>query len=170
MKQINITNNQLTVYALPVPPFVQVALGLLLFIVSALIAAIFYAMTDGGGIHLSYFIGLGILGFLGWRFIRLWYWNKNGKEVFTIENNKLKYIADYGRFKDGAQEIELSQEIRAEIFDHDQRPHKCICFHNQEVSTNVNEAIFSVIKLKYSEEIDFYKLEHELNVWLIKHR
>lgn len=169
MKQINITNNQLTVYALPVPLFVQVALGFLLFIVSALIAAIFYAMTDGGGIHLSYFIGLGILGFLGWRFIRLWYWNKNGKEVFTIENNKLKYIADYGRFKDGAQEIELNSDLICSLVQSRGDTNSYISFRKEEWKAN-DKSIDSVIKLNISSDKEVLNLLTELNDWLIKHR
>ena len=168
MKQIEISNNQLIIHTNPVPIIVQAVLGILLVIVIGLMALIFYSMTNGSGLHLGYFIGLGILGFLGWRFIRLYLWNKNGKEIFYIEDNKLKYIADYGKFKDGAQELKLTKEIKAVINDHNNRPHKYIAFDDHRDSDEHHEGIASVIKLEYSEDIDYYKLEHDLNVWLMR--
>ncbi|MGJ8683396.1 MAG: hypothetical protein ACSHWW_02150 [Nonlabens sp.] len=170
MKQIKITNNKLTIHAQPAALIVTIVLGFLLFMIAGLMTAIFLGIFNGGGFHFSYLIGLGILGLLGWHFIRMFLWNRNGKEILTIEDNKLKYIADYGKFKDGAQEMNLTKEIKAVINNHHHRPHKSISFEDVSESQTQQEGISSVIKLKYSENEDFYKLEHDLNVWLMKFR
>lgn len=170
MKQIEISKNELTIQAQPAALIVTIVLGFLLLAIAGLMSAIFLGIFNGGGFHFSYLIGLGILGLLGWHFIRMFLWNLNGKEIITIEENKLKYIADYGKFKDGAQEMDSTQDIKVVINDHHHRPHKYISFEYLEDSNNPEQAIASAIKLKYSDDTDYYKLEHELNMWLIKHQ
>ncbi|WOI22742.1 hypothetical protein [Nonlabens ulvanivorans] len=170
MKQIEIKGNQLIVRVEPAKEWVRTVLIALLGSLILLALFILYLMIENKGIHLIYFLGLLILGLLGWHFIRMFLWNRNGKEILTIEGNKLKYIAYYGKFKDGVQEMNLTQEIKAVVNDHNHRPHKSILFEDVSESQTQQEGIASVIKLKYSKNEDFYKLEHDLNVWLMKFR
>jgi hypothetical protein len=48
---------------------------------------------------------------IGYYLIRLILWNTYGQEILTLSNNRISYLADYKYFKDGKQEIEISNLI-----------------------------------------------------------
>lgn len=166
MKQIEIKDKQLTIYTQPISMIIKVILGFLLLAIAGLITADLFGILNGGGFHFSYLIGLVILGLIGWYFLRILLWNKNGKEIITIHNHTLSYTANYGLFKDGTKTFQLSNETKVVINDHDSRPNKYISFENLGDSSGKDNIIASVIKLKYSSDTDFNKLEQDLNVWL----
>jgi len=49
-----------------------------------------------------------IFGLCGYYFLRLFLWNKHGKEIIYLEKNRVSYEADYKMFK--ANKVEISDE------------------------------------------------------------
>ncbi len=72
------------------------------------------------GILFSYVIFWGIGIFL----FRILLWNSYGKEILTLNMNKINYIADYKYFKDGKQELDLTG-LTIEII-HVDKPEKSV--------------------------------------------
>ena len=50
----------------------------------------------------------------GYYFLKLYLWNKYGKEIFYLEKEKLIYIADYRLFK-GNKKVITSKDIKIQI-------------------------------------------------------
>lgn len=169
MKQIEFNKNQLIVTAQPPKGWVIVVLQTLSVILLLFIGLIFYGLFQNG-LHFGYGVGFVVNALLMWYFYRMIMWNKYGKEIFTIEDKKIKYIADYGRFKDGAQQLEFTTEIKAELLEHQNQADKVIVFHNQKENRNEHKSMESVIQIKNVYGVDFHSLEQEINDWLRSHR
>lgn len=169
MKQIEFNKNQLIVTAQPPKGWVIVVLQTLSVILLLFIGLMFYGLFQNG-LHFGYGVGFVVNALLMWYFYRMIMWNKYGKEIFTIEDKKIKYIADYGRFKDGAQQLEFTTEIVAQLFEHQNRESRIISFHNQQVDLKNHKSIDSVIEIKNGDQVELHSLEQEINVWLRSHR
>jgi hypothetical protein len=55
-----------------------------------------------------------IFGLCGYYFLRLFLWNKHGKEILYLEHQKISYEADYKMFKSNKVEI-CNEELNIEI-------------------------------------------------------
>lgn len=168
MNQIKISGNKLTISIQPVKKWVRTVILSLFISLCLLVLLILYNMVHTG-MHFIYFIGIVILGLMGWHFIRMLHWNKNGKEIFTVEGNKIKYIADYGKFKDGAQEIGINSQIVIQFKDHHQKPYKYLSINNGESLKRDYKEIRSVIKLSFSSPEKIIESENEVKIWLKKY-
>ncbi|RKR11977.1 hypothetical protein C8C83_3735 [Flavobacterium sp. 90] len=62
----------------------------------------------GGGLQFGHVIGIGIFALMGFYLLRVSLWNTYGEETIEILNDKVIYEANYGWFKDGKKEIEIS--------------------------------------------------------------
>jgi len=60
------------------------------------------------GLHFGYFIGIGLFSLMGFYLLRLSLWNTYGEETIEILENNIIYEANYGWFKDGKKEIEIT--------------------------------------------------------------
>lgn len=70
-------------------------------IVSTIVLAIFSAL------HPAIIISYIIFGFSGRFFLKLFLWNKYGKEYLTLEADKILYEADYKMFKGNKAEVNI---------------------------------------------------------------
>jgi hypothetical protein len=113
-----------------------------LMIISGLIpiAATILVLIYGDGLHFGLVISYLLFWGGGYYLLRLVLWNTYGQEIFTLENDKIRYIADYKLFKDGRQEID-TQNLKIEIITHEET--------NKPVGrlklTNGNTSIVSVL-------------------------
>ena len=100
------------------------------------------------GIVISYVIFWGIGFFL----LRIFLWNSYGKEILTLNKHKIFYIADYKYFKDGSQELDLT-DLAIEIINED-KPEKSIGrLHLKNNSGNIETVLkVDISKLKQIEK------------------
>jgi len=68
------------------------------------IMTLFFLGEVSPGIVIFYII----FGLCGYYFLRLFLWNKHGKEIIYLEKNRVSYEADYKMFK--ANKVEISDE------------------------------------------------------------
>ena len=47
----------------------------------------------------SFLLGMGLMSLIAWYFLKLFLWNRGGKEIFIIGKNKIEYYSDYKLFK-----------------------------------------------------------------------
>ena len=86
-------------------------ISLLFMLVSAIIIFLLpifvfiFLFTDFEGIPFGILISFILSGLVSVFFLRLYLWNKYGKEVFVIKDNSFTYYYDYKLFKDYHKEI-----------------------------------------------------------------
>lgn len=106
MKTYQITNNQLELY---VKPSSKIGRGFLAFLGIIIfvgpILGMFLGLSSGDEFHIGYLMGIGLSTLVAYHFYKLYLWNTCGKEVITIDNNKVLYHADYGKFISNKQEF-----------------------------------------------------------------
>jgi len=71
--------------------FLLTSLTAILFLVSILTTSI-------NEFEFSFLLGMGLMGLIAWYFLKLFLWNKGGKEIFIIGKNKIEYYSDYKLF------------------------------------------------------------------------
>jgi hypothetical protein len=105
MQQFNIKDDTLNLKVKKSPFLIRVVMFLLsfCFFIFPLAGAIF-GIASGNGLHIGYFIGIGICSLIGFYTLRISLWNTYGEETIQIFNDKIIYEANYGWFKDGKKE------------------------------------------------------------------
>jgi hypothetical protein len=117
MSHLTFSENEIIIKGKKVPPFILFSLTFIL-IISALIpiGAVGFRVLYGMGFHfgliLSFLIFWGIAIYL----TRILLWNIYGKEILTLKQDKITYIADYKYFKDGKKEVQ-SSNLNIEFFE-----------------------------------------------------
>ncbi|CAM4275669.1 hypothetical protein [Flavobacterium terrigena] len=105
MKTYQLVNNQLELYVKPSSKIGRgflAFLGLVIFI--GPIFGMLLGLSSGNDFHIAYLIGIGFSSLVAYHFYKLFLWNTYGKEVITIDNDKVLYHADYGKFISNKQE------------------------------------------------------------------
>ncbi|MGJ3235111.1 hypothetical protein [Marivirga sp.] len=105
--QINIDNSRLIIKVDKSPLIIRIILSLIL-VVSFLIPfiAIFISINYTEGLQFGIIITFLIFWGIGFYILRVVLWNGYGKEILTLNSEKVSYIADYKLFRDGYQELD----------------------------------------------------------------
>lgn len=155
-------SSQLTIYAKKSPLFIRIVLNLTLLIVILIPLAVSFFVVNNGdvpsiGIAFSFIICWGVGFFL----LRVTLWNSGGREILTLDPEKISYIADYTLFKDGRQEI-TTEDLETEIIYEDEpnKPFGRLRLRNESTSietvlqTTITELeeIRNEIKTRYNIE------------------
>ena len=106
----------------------------------------FFVLTYGDGPHIGIAISFIFCWGIGFYLLRVTLWNSVGREVLTLNPDKISYIADYRLFKDGRQEIK-TKDLETEIIYEDE-PNKPI---GRLKLKNKTTSIESVIQTTISE-------------------
>lgn len=109
MQQHYYENNILNLKVKKSPFLVRIvmfALAFSLFIFP--IFGVIFSIIDGFGLHIGYFIAIGIFSLIGFYTLRVSLWNTYGEETIVFFENKIIYEANYGWFKDGKKETIIS--------------------------------------------------------------
>ncbi|MTH18232.1 hypothetical protein [Flavobacterium sp. LC2016-01] len=105
MQQYNFANNTLNLKVKKSPFLVRIIMFVLAFSFFIFpIGGAISGIASGGGLHIGYFIGIGIFSLIGFYMARIALWNTYGEETIQILENKVIYEANYGWFKDGKKE------------------------------------------------------------------
>ncbi|MBZ4042145.1 hypothetical protein [Flavobacterium hibisci] len=109
MQQYNYQNNVLKIKVKKSPILVRIMMfGLAFsFFVFPLLGAII-GIANGSGLHIGYFITIGIFSLIGFYTLRMALWNTFGEETIQILEDRVIYEANYGWFKDGKKETSTS--------------------------------------------------------------
>lgn len=109
MLQYNYNNNILNLKVKKSPFLVRAIMFLLAFSFFILpIGGAVFGIAFGSGLHIGYFIAIGICSLIGFYTLRVALWNTYGEETIQIFENKVFYEANYGWFKDGKKETLIS--------------------------------------------------------------
>lgn len=109
MQQYNLSNNTLNLKVKKSPFLVRVVMFSLAFsfFIFPIVGAVF-SVALGSGLHIGFFIGIGIFSLVGFHTLRVSLWNTYGEENIQFLESKIIYEANYGWFKDGKKEISIS--------------------------------------------------------------
>ena len=111
----DIKDNQIIIDHTKTPWIIRVILTLILSICALIpLAVTFFVLSQGDGPHISIFISYLIFWGLGFYLVRVVLWNTFGKEIISLDQNRVTYIADYKYFKDGKKELN-SHGLQTEI-------------------------------------------------------
>jgi len=112
MKQYQLNGNVLTLNVKKAPAFLRSVMFLFafLFFIMPLAGMVLY-MAIGNGFHIGFLFGMFFFGLMGFYLLRIALWNTYGNEVISITKNHINYIADYGWFKDGKKQNEITAPI-----------------------------------------------------------
>lgn len=91
-----------------------VLIVILLFCILIPLLVTFFVLSMGDGFHFGIFISYGLFWGAGFYFLRVILWNIFGKEIISMSNSGLTYVADYKLFKDKIITLD-SQNLQAEI-------------------------------------------------------
>lgn len=149
-RQINFDSNQENLFTISVkrpPKFAQVGL-IITILISLLIPIIVltFMLINHAELKIGIFVLFGIFGLISVYLFRVWSWNQNGKEIFEIGNEEVKYYADFKYFKGSKQQIDktdLKFEIN-ELIDGKEK-------YGQLLISNDSEKIESCIKVEPNE-------------------
>lgn len=72
--------------------FLMTSFTTLLFLISML-------MASRSDFEFSFLLGIVLTALVAWYFLKLYLWNRGGKEIFIIGKNKIEYYSDYKLFK-----------------------------------------------------------------------
>lgn len=72
-------------------------------------------ILNGKDFHFGFLIGLFVMGLIGFYLLRMALWNTYGNEIILFDENKIRYTADYGWFKDKVKEITYHNPIEYSI-------------------------------------------------------
>lgn len=115
-KQYQLTGNELILNVNKTNLFIRSTLFLFAFLFFSIpLVILLLAISFGFGMHIGYFILLFIFGLLGFYLLRIALWNTFGKEIIQISNAQINYIADYGWFKDGKKQVNISLDTTSPI-------------------------------------------------------
>lgn len=125
-EQYKFNNNELVLKVKKSPLIVRSIMFLFTSLFFLLpLSGICYGLATGGRLHIGLFIGLFVLGLMGFYLLRVSLWNTLGKEILVFSSDQLNYVADYGWFKDGKTQIEIKEKpefaIRRVGYDDDKK-------------------------------------------------
>ncbi|PBJ09060.1 hypothetical protein [Flavobacterium sp. ACN6] len=109
MEQYNFVNDTLKLKVKKSPFLVRIVMFALAFsfFIFPIVGAIF-SVLFGSGLHIGFFIGIGIFSLIGFYTLRVSLWNTYGEETITFLEDRIIYEANYGWFKDGKKETLIS--------------------------------------------------------------
>ena len=111
-RQYELHDNTLVLRVKKAPLFVRSVLFFFSFLFFLLpLVGMILGLAMGQGMHIGYLIGMFFFGLLGFYMLRISLWNTFGKETITFGAHEITYIADYGWFKDGKKEKEVSDFV-----------------------------------------------------------
>lgn len=106
MQQYIFANNTLNLKVKKSPFLVRAVMFVVAFCFFIFpIGGTIFGIASGGGLHIGYFIGIGLFSLIGFYMVRIALWNTYGEETIQIVDNKIIYEANYGWFKDGKKEM-----------------------------------------------------------------
>lgn len=112
---IEIKGSELTICSKKAPLFIRLVLTLFMSVLVLIpIALIVFTWLFGEGAIIGIAFSFLFCWGLGFYLLRIILWNSCGREILNLETEKVSYIADYGLFKDGRQEIP-SRGLQTEI-------------------------------------------------------
>lgn len=112
---IEIKGSELTICSKKAPLFIRIVLTLIMSVLVLIpIALIVFTWLFGEGAIIGIAFSFLFCWGLGFYLLRIILWNSCGREILNLEAEKVSYIADYGLFKDGRQEIP-SRGLQTEI-------------------------------------------------------
>lgn len=91
---------------------------LLLIAVLGICILLVVLVTGSVNFHYGYLLGIALLCFLSWYFLRLFLWNSYGKELIMFSKDRITYTADYRMFQESKQEIPLDEHTHMSVADH----------------------------------------------------
>jgi len=101
-----IVGNKLIIKGSKSPLPIRITLiAVLLICLMIPIAATFLLMSERKGPHLGIFLSFLFFWGIGFYLLRIILWNTFGREILTLEDDKISYEADYRFFIDGKQNI-----------------------------------------------------------------
>nr|WP_299202434.1 hypothetical protein [uncultured Brumimicrobium sp.] len=112
MKQYQIEGNKLILKVKKSPLFIRIiffTVAILFFIMP--LAGMLMYISLGNGFHIGFLMGVFFFGIMGFYILRMALWNTYGKETITFNKDQIKYIADYGWFKDGSTSVKTPDSI-----------------------------------------------------------
>ena len=124
-KQFNIEENRMIISARKSPLFIRIVLTSFLVLIALIpIAVTFFVLTFGDGPHIGIVFSYVLFWGIGFYLLKLTLWNSVGREILSLENEKISYVADYGLFKDGRKEIE-TEDLVTEVIqeEHSDKPY-----------------------------------------------
>jgi hypothetical protein len=111
-KQYKLVGNELTLTVKKAPLFVRSVMFLFAFLFFLMpLVGMLLGLSMGKGLHIGYFIGIFFFSVMGFFMLRNALWNTYGKELIIFDENRVRYVADYGWFKDGKKEKEFTGQI-----------------------------------------------------------
>lgn len=123
--QIKIRGSKLTISTKKAPIIIRIVLSLILSILIIIpLAVTFFVLTYGDGPYIGVAFSYLLCWGVGFYLLRVTLWNSVGREILTLDPEKISYIADYRLFKDGRQEIP-TKDLETEIIYEDE-PNKPI--------------------------------------------
>lgn len=109
MQQYYYQNNILNLKVKKSPVLVRIVLFIIAFMLFIFpVTGTIFGIALGNGLHIGYFIAIGVCSLIGFYTLRMALWNTYGEETIQILENKVIYVADYGWFKDGKKETLIS--------------------------------------------------------------
>jgi hypothetical protein len=100
MKQYELQNNVLQLNVKQAPGVIRFVFFLFSFLTFiAPVAGLVFSIYSGGGVHLGFFVAIGLFGLLGFYMLKISLWNTYGSEKIVFGKSELTYQADYGWFR-----------------------------------------------------------------------
>lgn len=151
MKQYTLEFNTLNLKVKKSPFIIRLIMFLLAFLFFVVpVLGVILSIASGNGLHIGYFIGIGIFGLIGFYLLRVSLWNTYGEEIIDFLPNKIVYEANYGWFKDAKKEIELilpQYSFKSVGYEEDNEAVLVITCENAEIETAVKMPMAQVEEL-----------------------
>ncbi|PXY39807.1 hypothetical protein DMB65_16195 [Flavobacterium cheongpyeongense] len=151
MQQYHYQNNILNLKVKKSPFLVRVVMfGLAFsFFLFPVLGAIF-GIAEGSGLHIGYFIAIGVFSIMGFYLLRVSLWNTYGEETIQILADKIIYEANYGWFKDGKKEFDIKIpefSLKTVGYEEDNEGVLLVVSGNVEIESVVKIPMFQLEKL-----------------------
>lgn len=151
MKQYTLEFNTLNLKVKNSPFIIRLIMFLLAFLFFVVpVLGVILSIVSGSGLHIAYFIAIGVFGLFGFYLLRVSLWNTYGEEIIDFLPNKIVYEANYGWFKDAKKEIELTlpqYSFKSVGYEEDNEAVLVITCENAEIETVVKMPIAQVEEL-----------------------
>lgn len=107
--ELEIQKKRILVKGAKAPLFVRIMLSVVIAICVLLpVTATVVILAMGKGPHIGLLISFLVFGLMAFYLLRVLLWNSFGKEEIALENDAVRYLADYKYFKDGRREVPVS--------------------------------------------------------------
>ncbi len=116
---LTISENEVVIDHKPTPIIIRAVLTVALLVCLLIpLLVTFFVLSTGDGFHIGILISYALFWGAGFYLLRVILWNNFGKEIISMSNGGLTYVADYRFFKDGLKTLD-SQNLQAEIIHED---------------------------------------------------